>query len=75
MTAKKLASALEYRHFPKKTFKSSKLTREHRRYYFKVCIEEIAKQMYQDIKDSDIDLDYKAMNVVLYKIGEKLVKK
>lgn len=39
------------------------------------CIEQIAKQMYQDIKNSDLDLDCTAMSVVLYKIGEKLVKK
>lgn len=40
--------------------------------YFVDCIEEIAKQMYEDLKHSDIDLDYDTMDVVLYKIGEKL---
>lgn len=38
------------------------------------CIEEIARLMYEDLKDSDLDLDCKAMDVVLFKIGKKLSK-
>lgn len=42
--------------------------------YFIDCIEKISKQMYEDLKDSDLDLDCKAMDVVLYKIGKRLKK-